>query len=95
MRTASVLLKYIGVGKNLKEKLLQVYVKDSKGQHNEYNKIRYEADCPFCPGNNRIQATNRKVFIGRKNTFIRYLNCSNKHKIRFIETNEEGLLGWQ
>ena len=95
LRTASVLLKYIGVGKNLKEKLLQVYVKDSKGQHNEYNKIRYEANCPFCPGNNRIQATNRKVFIGRKNTFIRYLNCSNKHKIRFIETNEEGLLGWQ
>ena len=83
LRTASVLLKYIGVGKNLKEKLLQVYVKDSKGQHNEYNKIRYEADCPLCPGNNR------------KNTFIRYLNCSNKHKIRFIETNEEGLLGWQ
>ena len=69
--------------------------KQPKAKHNEYNKIRYEANCPFCPGNNRIQATNRKVFIGRKNTFIRYLNCSNKHKIRFIETNEEGLLGWQ
>ena len=72
--------------------------KQPKAKHfenSEYNKIRYEANCPFCPGNNRIQATNRKVFIGRKNTFIRYLNCSNKHKIRFIETNEEGLLGWQ
>ena len=63
-----------------KRKTVTGLCKDSKGQHNEYNKIRYEADCPLCPGNNRIQATNRKVFIGRKNTFIRYLNCSNKHK---------------
>ena len=94
LRASSFYVSYMGRTKKLKDKKVQVWVRDGHMYGNEYGTLKYEAECAFCKGKNKGELDTR-IKIRRSDKFLRYLRCNSGHKIRFIESSKEEIIGWQ
>ena len=94
LRASSFYVPYIGHTWKLKGLKLQVWVRDGNMYTNEYGTLKYEAECAFCEVEYRGELDTR-IKIRKSDKFLRYLRCNRGHKIRFIETKKEEIIGWQ
>ena len=94
LRSSSFYVPYMGTIWNLKGLKLQVWIRDGKAYKNKYSTFKYEAECAFCVNGYRGEL-NTRLRIRKSNKFVRYLRCNSGHKVRFIETKKEEIIGWQ